>query len=307
MRRVFLFLVTNFAIILVLGIVAHLLGADRYLTSKGLDLFALLVFSFIFGMGGSLISLQISRWGARRMTKCKIITTPSTDTEKWLHSTIKGLTQQAGLPMPQIGVFPSPSPNAFATGPSKNRSLVAVSAGLLNNMNKDQVEAVLAHEVSHILSGDMMTLALIQGVLNTFVFFFARIVGYGVDLALRARGQDSDGPGIGYYLGTIVAQIFFSILASIIVLWFSRKREFRADYGAAQLSGKEKMISALEVLGGGPAPKPLPDKIAAFGIQGRGAGLFGRIGITHKPVNAIGRLFMTHPPIEERIQALQKM
>jgi heat shock protein HtpX len=306
MRRIFLFLATNFAIILILGIVAHLLGADRYLTSKGLDLSALLVFSFIFGMGGSLISLQISRWGARRMTRCRIITTPNTDIEQWLHSTVKRLTQQAGLPMPQLGIFPSLSPNAFATGPSKSRSLIAVSEGLLTYMNHDQVEAVLAHEVSHIRSGDMVTLALIQGVLNTFVFFFARVVGYGIDLALKARGQDSDGPGIGYYLGTIVAQIFFSILASIIVLWFSRKREYRADHGAAQFTSREKMISALEVLGGGSAPKPLPDKIAAFGIQGRGAGLFGRMGITHKPVNAFSRMFMTHPPIEDRINALKE-
>jgi len=293
MRRVFLFLATNFAIIFILGIVAHLLGADRFLTSQGLDLSALLVFSFIFGMGGSIISLQISRWSAKRMMRCQVITDPRTSTEQWLHSTVKRLTREAGLPMPELAVFPGTAPNAFATGPGRNRSLVAVSTGLLNNMNQDQVEAVLAHEVSHIRSGDMVTLALIQGVVNTFVFFFARVVGYAVDAAL-SRGQDRSGPGIGYFLGTIIAQIFFSILASTIVFWFSRKREFRADHGAAQLSGREKMISALEVLGKPVASQPLPESMAAFGISGKRAGSFGR-------------LFMTHPPIEERIRALKEM
>lgn len=293
MRRVFLFLATNFAIIMILGLVTYLLGVDNYLTAKGLDLSSLLVFSFIFGMGGSIISLQISRWSAKRMMRCRVITDPRTSTDQWLHSTVRRLTQEAGLPMPELAVYPGSAPNAFATGPGRNRSLVAVSEGLLNSMNKEQVEAVLAHEVSHIGNGDMVTLTLIQGVVNTFVFFFARVVGYGVDLAL-SRGQDRSGPGIGYFLGTIVAQIFFSILASTIVFWFSRKREFRADLGAAQLAGREKMISALEVLGRPAASEPLPESMAAFGISGKRTG-------------SLGRLFMTHPPIEERIKALKEM
>jgi len=291
MRRILLFLVTNFAVILVLGIVASLLGVNRFLTPSGLDLKALLIFSFIFGMGGSLISLQISRWSAKRLTRCKVITGRSgSETETWLYSTVERLTRQADLPMPEVAIYSSSSPNAFATGPSKRRSLVAVSTGLMDNMNQDEVEAVLAHEVSHIRNGDMVSLALIQGVVNTFVFFFARVVGYGIDAAL-SKGRQSRGPGIGYYVGTIAAQILFSILASMIVFWFSRKREFRADHGAAQLSGAEKMVSALQALQRG-VSQPLPGSMAAFGISGKkGTGL--------------SRLFMTHPPLEERIAALQ--
>lgn len=292
MKRTFLFLATNLAVIVVLGIVTRLLGADRWFTEQGINYEALLIFAAIFGMGGAFISLAISKWSAKRMTGAQVIEQPRNEVERWLVATVQRQAQQAGIGMPEVAIFDSPQPNAFATGMNKNKSLVAVSSGLLNNMTRDEVEAVLGHEVSHVANGDMVTLALIQGVVNTFVIFAARIVGYVVDNALRGN-REGGGIGIGYFVTTIIAEIVFGILASTIVMWFSRQREFRADHGGAQLAGRGKMIAALEKLKRG-QEGALPDQLAAFGIKGA----MGR---------GFRRLFMSHPPLDERIAALQRM
>jgi heat shock protein HtpX len=289
MKRVFLLIVTNIAVMVVLSIVASLLGVDRYLTQNGLDLGMLLVFSALLGFGGAFISLLMSKTMAKMSTGAQVITTPRNSTEYWLIETVGRQAKAAGLAMPEVAIYEG-EPNAFATGASKNNSLVAVSTGLLQSMTKDEAEAVLAHEVSHIANGDMVTLTLIQGVVNTFVFFLSRVVGYLVDSFLRRGDSESSGPGIGYHVTVIVCQIAFGILASMIVAWFSRQREFRADAGAAKLEGgPNKMIAALQRLGG-LHPEPLPQNMASLGIAGKGG---------------VMSLFATHPSIEERIAALQ--
>jgi heat shock protein HtpX len=292
MKRIFLFLMTNIAILIVLSIVLSLFGFEGYMDAQGinLDIPALLVFCAVFGMGGSFISLAISKWMAKRSTGAQVIEEPANDTERWLVATVQRQAEQAGIGMPEVAIFPSPAPNAFATGMNRNKALVAVSAGLLNNMSRDEVEAVLGHEVAHVANGDMITLALIQGVLNAFVMFFARVIGHFVD---RVILKNDRGHGIGYYVTMIAAELLLGVLAAIIVMWFSRKREFRADEGGANLSDRKKMISALEALQrASGAAEPLPDQLAAFGIAG---GIGG----------GIKRLFMSHPPLEERIAALK--
>jgi heat shock protein HtpX len=296
MKRIVLFLVTNLAIILVLSITLQLLGFagiwDPTLQEDriGLDYQRLLILAAVIGMGGSFISLAISRWTAKRMTGAKVIEQPRNEIEQWLVATVQRQAQRAGIGMPEVAVFDAAQPNAFATGMTKNRSLVAVSTGLLHHMDRDEVEAVLAHEVSHIANGDMVTLALIQGVVNTFVIFLSRVVGHIVD---RVVFKTERGHGPAFWITAIIAEVILGILASTIVFWFSRQREFRADAGAAELAGRQKMISALQRLQSAHT-EPLPDKMAAFGISG------GRLG-------RFGRLFMTHPPLNERIAALQSM
>ncbi|OOG23875.1 zinc metalloprotease HtpX [Thioalkalivibrio denitrificans] len=291
MKRVFLFLATNLAIIVVLSITLRILGVERILdeTGTGLNLNALLVFAAVFGFGGSFISLAISKWMAKRAMRVHIIEKPRNSSEQWLVETVQRQARQAGIGMPEVGIFNSPDPNAFATGMSKNNALVAVSTGLLDRMNADEVEAVLGHEVSHVANGDMVTLALIQGVVNTFVIFLARVIGHFVD---RVVFKNERGHGPGFWITTIVAEIILAILASIIVMWFSRQREFRADAGGARLAGREKMISALEKLRAVHQPSQMPDQLAAFGIRGGMA-------------QGIKKLFMSHPPLEERIMALK--
>ena len=289
MKRVFLFLVTNLAVLFVLSIVARLLGVDRFLTPNGLNLGSLLAFCAVFGFGGSLISLLLSKWMALKATGATVIEQPRSDAEAWLLQTVSHQAQAAGISMPQVAIFPSDSPNAFATGARRDAALVAVSSGLLRSMNRDEVEAVLGHEISHVANGDMVTLTLIQGVVNTFVLFLSRVVGYWVD---RVVLRNEKGHGIGFFLTTLVAQVVFGIVASLIVMWFSRQREFRADAGGARLAGREKMIAALDRLRKATEPEPLPDQMAAFGVSGRTTG--------------ISRLFMTHPPLEERIERLRR-
>ncbi|GIR93097.1 MAG: protease HtpX [Thiotrichaceae bacterium] len=288
MLRIALFLGTNFAILLILSVSMSILGIEGVLDEQGvgLDLNSLLIMSSIIGFSGSIISLFISKWMAKKSMGVKIISTPKNDTEKWLLSINKELSQKANINVPEFGIFDSKQPNAFATGSSKNNSLVAVSTGLLVTMNKDEVEAVVAHEICHISNGDMVTMSLIQGIINTFVIFFSRIIGHLVD-RLVFKVQRGHGPA--YFITSIIAQIVLSILASIIVMWFSRRREYKADSGAALLVGKEKMISALKVLGK-QSTDPLPDQMAAFGISGN--------------KKKISSLFSSHPSIEKRISAL---
>ena len=288
MLRIALFLGTNFAILLILSVSMSILGIEGVLDEQGvgLDLNSLLIISSIIGFSGSIISLFISKWMAKKSMGVKIISTPKNDTEKWLLSINKELSQKANINVPEFGIFDSKQPNAFATGSSKNNSLVAVSTGLLVTMNKDEVEAVVAHEICHISNGDMVTMSLIQGIINTFVIFFSRIIGHLVD-RLVFKVQRGHGPA--YFITSIIAQIVLSILASIIVMWFSRRREYKADSGAALLVGKEKMISALKVLGK-QSTDPLPDQMAAFGISGN--------------KKKISSLFSSHPSIEKRISAL---
>ncbi len=293
MKRVFLFLATNFAIIILLGIVLSLFGVNTILDEQGvgLDITALLIFAAVFGFGGSFISLAISKMVAKRMTGAQVIGSPRNQTESWLLATVEKQARAAGIGMPEVAVFSSPAPNAFATGMNKNNALVAVSTGLLSSMDQDEVEAVLGHEISHIANGDMVTLTLIQGVVNTFVIFLSRLVGHFVD---RVILKNERGHGIGFFVTTLIAQIVFGVLASVIVLWFSRRREFRADAGGSDLAGRQKMISALEKLRLS-SKEALPDQMSAFGIsgkQGRGASL--------------KQLFMTHPPLEDRIAALKE-
>ncbi len=293
MKRILLFIATNLAVLLLLGIVVNLLGVNRFISGTGINLGALLVFAAVFGMGGSLISLWMSKWIAKMATGAQVIEQPRNAMERWLVATVRRQAQQAGIGMPEVAIFDAPEPNAFATGADRNHALVAVSTGLLNYMTEDEIEAVLAHEVSHIANGDMVTLALIQGVVNTFVIVIARIVGYVVDRALSPPSDDNyQGPGIAYYVTSIIAELVFGVLASIIVMWFSRQREFRADAGGAQLAGRHKMIAALERLQRVSEPSHMPSEMAAFGISGR---------VSH----SLGQLFMTHPPLEARIEALR--
>ncbi|MCD4484733.1 protease HtpX [Chromobacterium vaccinii] len=290
MKRVILLIVTNIAVMLVLSVSVRLLGLDRFVTSGGLNLGMLLMFSAVLGFGGAFISLALSKTMAKWSTGARVITQPSGQTEAWLLNTVRKLADRAGLPMPEVAVYEG-EPNAFATGPSRSNSLVAVSTGLLANMNEEEVEAVLAHEIAHIRNGDMVTLTLIQGVVNTFVFFLARVVGYLVDSWLKRDEENSSaGTGIGYFVTVIVCEIVFGILASVVVMYFSRQREFRADAGAAELLGSPRpMANALRRLGGIEADG-LPKSMAASGIAG-GRGLLG--------------LFATHPSMEERIAALE--
>jgi heat shock protein HtpX len=288
MKRIILFLATNLAIVLVLSITMRLLGVEPYLNENGLNLGALLIFAAVMGFGGSFISLAISKWMAKKSMGVRVIDAPSTTTEFWLVETVRKYSTDAGIKMPEVGIFDTPEVNAFATGMSRNSSLVAVSSGLLQQMSKGEAEAVIGHEIAHVANGDMVTLALIQGVVNTFVMFLSRVIGHLVDKIVfkTERGQ-----GPAFFVTMIVAELVLGVLASTIVMWFSRKREFRADMGGASLAGKQNMIGALERLAS-LHPAPLPEKMAAFGISGGGG-------------SGIKRLFMTHPPLEERIAALQ--
>lgn len=290
MKRVVLFIVTNLAVILILSVVLRLLGVDRILDEQGiaLEMTNLLVFAAVFGFGGAFVSLALSKWTALRMTGARVITQPANEAEAWLVNTVKRQATAAGIGMPDVAVYDAPDPNAFATGMRRNSALVAVSTGLLRSMERGEVEAVLGHEVSHVANGDMVTLALIQGVVNTFVMFFSRVVGHFVD---RAVFKTERGHGPAFFVTTIVAQLVFGILASVVVMWFSRQREFRADAGSADLEGGDKMIAALKRLQKTVQQPHLPDQMAAFGISGA-------------PGSGIRRLFMTHPPLEERIAAL---
>ncbi|ODT33122.1 MAG: zinc metalloprotease HtpX [Hydrogenophaga sp. SCN 70-13] len=288
MKRILLFVLTNVAVMAVLLITTRILGVDRFLTANGLNMTALAGFSLVIGFGGAIISLLISKPMAKFSTGARVINQPQTADEAWIGQTVQKFADKAGIGMPEVAIFEG-APNAFATGAFKNSALVAVSTGLLQNMTREEVEAVIGHEVAHVANGDMVTMTLIQGVMNTFVVFLSRVIGYAVDSFLR-RGSDSNsGPGIGYMVTTIVMDIVLGFLAAIIVAWFSRQREFRADAGAAQLMGrKQPMINALARLGG-LTPGELPKTMQALGITG-----------------GLGKLFSTHPPIEERIAALQQ-
>jgi heat shock protein HtpX len=290
MKRILLFLATNLAIVFILNITLHLLGVDRILDQQGsgLNINALLVFAAVFGMGGAFISLAISKWTAKRFTGAAVIDRPANEGERWLVETVQRQARAAGIGMPEVAIYDSPDVNAFATGMSRDNALVAVSSGLLHAMSHDEAEAVLGHEISHVANGDMVTLALIQGVVNTFVIFLSRVVGHLVD---RVVFKNERGHGPAFWITSIVAELVLGILASVIVMWFSRQREFRADAGGARLAGREKMIAALERLAS-VHPQPLPDQMAAFGIAG-GMG------------QGLRRLFMTHPPLSERIAALR--
>jgi len=292
MQRIFLFLVTNLAIVLVLSITLRLFGFQRFLDEQGvgLDINSLALFAAVFGFGGSFISLAISKWTAKRFTGAKVIATPASSTEQWLVSTVRRQAEAAGIGMPEVAVYDAPEVNAFATGMSRNNALVAVSTGLLHSMTQDEAEAVLGHEVSHVANGDMVTLALIQGVVNTFVIFLSRVIGHVVD---RVVFKVERGHGPAFWITAIVAEIVLGILASIIVMWFSRRREFHADAGGARLAGTVKMIAALERLKRASGQPQLPDQLAAFGIRGGIGGGFRK-------------LLMTHPPLDDRIAALRQ-
>lgn len=291
MKRVALFLMTNLAIIVVLSITLRLLGVERILDEQGagLDLNSLLIFASVFGFGGAFISLAMSKWIAKRSTGARVVTQPANATEQWLVETVRVQANRAGIGMPEVAIFDSPQPNAFATGASRNNALVAVSAGLLRSMSRNEAEAVLAHEVTHVANGDMVTLTLIQGVVNTFVIFFSRVIGHFVD---RVVFKTERGHGPAFWITSIVAELVLGFLASMIVMWFSRQREFRADAGGASLAGRQNMIAALQRLQQGQAA-PMPDELVAFGISNRGA-------------SGVSKLFMSHPPLSERIAALQK-
>ena len=285
MKRIALFVVTNLAVMLVLGVTASLLGVNRYLTANGLDMGALLGFSLLMGFGGATISLLMSKSMAKWSTGARVINPPRNADEAWIVQTVQRFADQAGVRMPEVAIFEG-APNAFATGAFKNSALVAVSTGLLQNMNHEEIEAVIGHEMAHVANGDMVTMTLIQGVMNTFVVFLSRVIGSMVDSAMR-RDNDSRGPGMGYFITTMVLDVVLGFGAAIIVAWFSRQREFRADAGAVQLMGrKQPMINALARLGG-VQPGELPKSMAAMGIV------------------SAGQLFSTHPPIEERIRRLQ--
>lgn len=289
MKRIIYFLATNLAIMLVLSLTMRILGVEPYLNANGLDLGNLLAFAAIMGFGGAFISLAMSKWSAKRMSGAVVIEEARTPTETWLIKTVRAQADMVGIKMPEVAVFDSPEVNAFATGMTKNSSLVAVSTGLLNKMSKDEAEAVLAHEVSHIASGDMVTLTLIQGVVNTFVMFLSRVIGYAVDKIIF---KTEKGTGPAFFVTMIIAELLLGVLASIIVMWFSRQREFRADAGAAKLSSAKKMIAALERLQAEHEPSALPKQMAASGISGGGASGFKR-------------LFSSHPDLSERIAALR--
>ncbi|MDO8369127.1 MAG: protease HtpX [Candidatus Nitrotoga sp.] len=287
MKRIFLFILTNLAVLFVISITLRLLGVDRILNeSGGINFNALLVMSAVMGFAGSLISLFLSKWSAKRMVGAQVITNPIDPTERWLMETVRKQAQAAGIGMPEVAVYEAPDVNAFATGWNRNNALVAVSTGLLHNMSRDEAEAVLAHEISHVANGDMITLALMQGVVNTFVIFFSRIIGHLVD-RLVFKTEREYGPA--YWVTSIIAQMLLGILASMIVMWFSRQREFRADAGGANLAGRNKMIAALEKLKINHEQATLPEQMAAFGIAGGGG---------------FAKLFSTHPSLDERIEAL---
>jgi len=290
MKRIFLFLITNIAIMVVLSITLRILGVDSLLAQNGSDLNinALVIFSGIFGFGGAFISLAISKWIAKRMTGAKVIEKPVNNVETWLLETVKKQSSIVGIKMPEVAIFPSSQMNAFATGASKNNALVAVSQGLLDNMSQGEIEAVVGHEMSHVANGDMVTLTLIQGVVNTFVIFFSRVIGHIVD---RVILKNQRGYGIGYFITTLFAQVILSILASIVVMYFSRKREYIADTGGADLAGHQNMINALRRLAQ-KEPEPLPEQLAAFGIG-------------EKPKTGWSQLWASHPPLENRIKALE--
>jgi heat shock protein HtpX len=290
MKRIFLFILTNLAVVFVINITLRILGVDRWLAETGgINFGALLVMSAVIGFAGSLISLAMSKWSAKRMVGAQVIETPIDPTERWLVDTVRKHAQAAGIGMPEVAIYDAPDVNAFATGWNRNDALVAVSTGLLHSMSRDEAEAVLGHEISHVANGDMVTLALIQGVVNTFVIFFAKLFGFFVDRVLL-KNDGRNGPGIGAFVAEIAAQLVLGVLASIVVMWFSRQREFRADAGGASLAGRNKMIAALERLKANHEQTALPDKIAAFGISG-GKGF--------------AKMFMTHPPLDERIEALR--
>ena len=293
MKRVLLFVATNIAILLVLSLTLRLLGVDQMLAQSGgaLNLNALLIMAAVIGFGGSFISLALSKFMAKRMTGAQVIEQPRNQSEAWLVETVRRQARAAGIGMPEVAVYDAPDINAFATGMNKNKALVAVSTGLLQSMSQEEAEAVLGHEVSHIANGDMVTLALIQGVVNTFVVFIARIIGHVVD---RVVFKNEEGSGPAYWVTTIVAELLLAIVASMIVMWFSRYREFRADSGGARLAGRDKMIAALERLRRAHEPSQLPNQMAAFGIN-------GGIG------QGLRKLFMSHPPLEQRIAALQSV
>jgi heat shock protein HtpX len=291
MQRILLFLLTNIAIMVILSITLRILGVDSLLMQNGSDLNinALVIFSGVFGFGGAFISLAISKWMAKRMTGAKVISSPSNNIEKWLIETVENQSKTVGIKMPEVAIFPSNQMNAFATGASKNNALVAVSQGLLDNMTQGEIEAVIGHEMSHVANGDMVTLTLIQGVVNTFVIFFSRVIGHIVD---RVILKNQRGYGIGYFVTTIFAQVILSILASVIVMYFSRKREYIADTGGADLAGHQNMINALKRLGQ-KEPEALPEQLAAFGIG-------------EKPKSNRSQLWSSHPPLEDRIRVLEK-
>jgi heat shock protein HtpX len=292
MKRIALFLATNIAVLVVISVAFRLLGIDSLLAQQGtqLNLQALLVYSAIIGFSGSFISLAMSKWMAKQATGARVIDSPRNSAESWLVSTVYRHAEAAGIGRPEVAIYDSPDVNAFATGPSRNNALVAVSTGLLNQLGQKEVEAVLGHEVSHVANGDMVTLALLQGVVNTFVVFLSRVVGFLVD---RLVFRTERGYGPGFFIASLVAQILLGVLATMIVMWFSRRREFRADAGGAKLAGRESMIGALHGLQRIQNPTALPQAIEAFGISGRGTG-------------GLLRLFMSHPPLEERIAALQR-
>ncbi|MFI3156265.1 MAG: protease HtpX [Methylococcaceae bacterium] len=288
MMRIFLFLATNVAIMVMVSIVFSLLGLSGTLDAQGinLDLNALLVISALIGMTGSAISLALSKWIAKQTMGVQVIDSPQNQTEQWLIAIVAKHAQKAGIGMPEVGVFPAPETNAFATGMNRNNALVAVSSGLLQRMSNDEVEAVIGHEITHVANGDMVTMALMQGVVNTFVYFFASIIGHIVD---RVVLQNERGQGAGYFIAQMIAQIALGFLASMLVMWFSRSREFKADAGGAKLAGRGKMISALRALQREYEPQDLPGQLEVFGIDS----------------SRVQKLFMSHPPLEERIEALQ--
>jgi heat shock protein HtpX len=288
MKRIILFLATNLAIVLVLSVTMRLLGVDSVVNQAGgLNFNALMIMSLLMGFTGSFISLFLSKWMAKKSVGAQVITTPSNATEKWLVKTVQRQAERAGIGMPEVAIYDSPDINAFATGWNRNNALVAVSTGLMNNMSADEAEAVLAHEVSHVANGDMVTLTLIQGVVNTFVIFLSRVIGFLVD---RIIFKNDRGTGVGFFIASMIAQVVLGIFASMIVMWFSRYREFHADAGGANLAGRQKMIAALERLKMNHEPAMLPKSVAAFGIAGGG----------------LSKLFSTHPPLEDRIAALKR-
>jgi heat shock protein HtpX len=292
MKRIGLLIATNLAVVLLLSVVIRLFGIDSYLTQRGLDYESLLIFAAVFGFGGAFFSLAISKWTAKRMMGVRVIAQPASETERWLVDAVRRHAGKAGIGMPEVGIFDSTEPNAFATGARKNDSLVAVSTGLLRAMRRDEVEAVLGHEVAHVANGDMVTLTLIQGVLNTFVFFLARVVGSVVDNVLHGN-DERRGPGIGYFVIVMVTEMVLALFASMIVAWFSRRREFRADAGGAYLAGTGSMIGALQALKAAHSPSRMPGQLQAFGING---GL----------AQGLRKLYMSHPPLDERIAALEQ-
>ena len=290
MRRIFLFILTNLAVLFVINITLRLLGVDRVLNQSGtINFNALLLMSLVIGFSGAIVSLFLSKWSAKHMVGAVVITAPSDPTQQWLINTVRRQAESAGIGMPEVAIYDAPDVNAFATGWNRNNALVAVSTALLHNMSRDEAEAVLGHEISHVANGDMVTLTLIQGVVNTFVVFFAKLVGIFVDSLLR-RDSNERGPGIGSFVAEIAAQLVLGVLASMIVMWFSRHREFRADAGGAALAGRDKMIAALERLKLNHEQVSLPTQMAASGISGG---------------HGMSRLFMTHPPLDERIAALK--